>query len=376
MMPENHSCLPVLRLGVLVNPRAGLGGPTGYKGSDHLPDHITTDAEARGSVRLRQVLQGLSAQRARLDILCPAGVMGENAVREAGLPYRVLYQPGEGLTTALDTREAARAMQETGMDVLLFAGGDGTARDLCEAGVTVPVLGVPSGVKMHSGVFAVSPADALALVEKLLAGGGVAVEAREVRDLDEEALRAGQVRPRFYGELSVPVDTRLVQQVKCATQDDDALAQTEIAAGFIEMLDPHVAYLFGPGTTTGAVMEALGLPHTVLGFDAVLDGKLLGADLDHQAIAALAETHPVCPVLTFTGGQGILLGRGNQQLTPSLLRRIGRGAVRVLATPSKLRSLAGRPMRLDTGDAALDQTWAGLIRVLTGYRQEQMVWLA
>ena len=366
--------MPLLRVGVLVNPVAGLGGPLGHKGSDDLtPGDLSADA-SHAHQRMLQMLQHISASQDRILFKSVTGLMGEQALAAAGLSGEYVWSPAVP-SSATDTCEAVRRLEQAGIDLLVFAGGDGTARNICEASPSVPVLGVPAGVKMHSGVFAINPQSAAELVLKLLDARGVSVEAVEVRDLDEDALRLGQVRPRFYGELQAPFDNRLLQQMKCASPESDAMMQTEIAAGVVEGMEPGVLYLFCPGTTTSAVMAQLGYHHTLLGIDAILDGGLLASDLDNERIAALAECHPVKILLTATGGQGMLLGRGNQQLTPALLRKLGRNSLVVLTTPHKLQTLQGRPLRLDTGDEALDSEWQGLIEVVTGYNQRQLYWL-
>jgi predicted polyphosphate/ATP-dependent NAD kinase len=374
MKHENNSCLHPLRVGVLINPMAGLGGERALKGSDHLISLGLTASESRAYQRFYQTLALLQPYVDQLTFYSASGLMGELALISSGFPTQVVYQTSQP-TTAQDTIVAAQAMMNAGIDLLLFAGGDGTARDLCQAGVTCPVLGVPAGVKMHSGVFAINPEDAAALVEKLLQGAGVAVELAEVRDLDEAALQAGKVQPRFYGELQVPVDIRLVQQMKCASPDSDELLQTEIAAYVSEHLEPDVLYLFGVGSTCALIMAQLGYQHTLLGFDAVLNGELITQDLDSEAIWQLVQQHPTRIVLTATGGQGVLIGRGNQQLTPTILRYVGREALWVVATANKLQALAGRALRLDTGDAELNQQWRGLIQVTTGYQQRQLYYL-
>lgn len=371
MKPENNSCLPSLRIGVLVNPLAGLGGPLGHKGSDDLsPSGLTAD-DSRAHGRMQVMLQHLQPAQARFRFLTVSGLMGLDALNGAGLPARSVWSPPVN-STAQDTIEAVHRLEAAGIDLLVFAGGDGTARNICEAGPGVPVLGVPAGVKMHSGVFAINPQSAADLILELAEGRGVAVERVEIRDLDEEAVRHGVVRPRFYGELRCPQDIRLLQQVKCSSPDSDALVQTEIAAGIVDGMEPDVVYLLCPGTTAAAVMEQLGLHHTLLGIDAVCNRQLLAADLDAAAIAALADKHAVRVLLTVTGGQGMLLGRGNQQLTPATLRRIGRSALIILATPGKLRNLQGRPLHLDTGDESLDREWQGLAEVVTGYESRQL----
>lgn len=375
MKPENNSCLPLLRVGILINPLAGMGGPLGHKGSDDLSAAGLTRESSRSFQRMLQVLQHLVTQRERFHFLTVSGLMGEDACLYACLRCDSVWSPREP-SQADETREAARRLEAAGIDLLLFAGGDGTARNLCEAGIDVPVLGVPAGVKMHSGVFAVNPQSAAELVLELAAGRGVAVGNVEIRDLDEDALRQGTVRPRFYGELRSPQDIRLLQQVKCASPESDALVQTEIAAGIVEAMEPEVVYLFCPGTTAAAVMQQLGLRHTLLGIDAVCNHALLAADLDADGITALAATRVVKVVLTVTGGQGMLLGRGNQQLTPAILRKLGRSALIILATPGKLRTLQGRPLHLDTGDESLDREWRGLVEVVTGYESRQLCHLA
>ena len=374
MKHENNSCLHPLRIGLLINPMAGLGGARALKGSDSLTSIVLSAMESKAYQRSYQTLKLLQSYAPALTFYCPSGLMGEDVLVACGfVPHVVcdIKQP----STASGTITAVNALIKEGVDLLLFAGGDGTARDLCQANLCLPVLGIPSGVKMHSGVFAINPENAAELIEKLLTGGGVVIEAAEVRDLDEAALQAGKVQPRFYGELNVPVDTRLVQQIKCASVESDELVQTEIAASVCESLEPDVLYLFGVGTTAAAIMANLGYQHTLLGFDAVLNGELIGVDLDSEAIWALVQQHPTRIILTATGGQGILIGRGNQQLTPAVLRYVGRDALWVVATPSKLNDLAGRALRLDTGDAELNQQWRGLISVTTGYQQQQLYYL-
>jgi predicted polyphosphate/ATP-dependent NAD kinase len=374
MKHENNSCLHLLRIGVLINPMAGLGGARALKGSDGLPSIVLSASESKAYQRSYETLTLLQSYASALTFFCPSGLMGEDVLIACGFTPHVVCQITQP-TTAEDTLTAVNALIPEGIDLLLFAGGDGTARDLCRAGFTLPVLGIPSGVKMHSGVFAINPESAAELIEKLLTGGGVVIEAAEVRDLDESALQAGKVQPQFYGELNVPVDTRLVQQIKCASVERDELVQTEIAAGVCESLEPDVLYLFGVGTTAAAIMCDLGYQHTLLGFDAVLNGELIGEDLDSDAILALVQQHPTRIILTATGGQGILIGRGNQQLTPEILRYVGRDSLWVVATPNKLNELAGRALRLDTGDAVLNQQWRGLMSVTTGYQQQQLYYV-
>ncbi len=368
----NHSHF---RIGLVVNPWAGIGGPAGLRGSDGT--EIRDRAVALGAVplageRALRCLHALAARPLDVAVYCFGGGMGADVVRAAGLQPGVLGQPASEPSTPADTRAAARALVEAGIDLLLFAGGDGTARDVCDAvGQRVPVLGIPAGVKMYSGVFAVSPEAAAEIVARLAGGEAVSVEQAEVRDIDEEAFRHDRVQSRWYGELRVPGVRGYVQHVKCGGKEAEPLAQQEIAAGIAEDMEEGVLYLVGTGTTPKAVLAELGLAGSLLGIDAVLDRGLLAADLDARALEQLLDAHPrVKLVVTVTGGQGFLFGRGNQQLSAAVLARIGIDNMLILATRNKLDELAGRPLLVDTGDRALDHRLAGLRTVITGYRRQ------
>lgn len=368
-----------LRIGLVVNPWAGIGGPAGLRGSDGAA--VRAAALARGSApraseRAARCLAALVPVSDRIELLTRAGDMGADAAAQAGIPARVIGAAAPVPTSAGDTVTAARELEAAGIDLLLFAGGDGTARDVLDAvGARVPVLGIPAGVKMYSGVFAVSPEAAAEIVMRLAAGHAVAMEDAEVRDIDEAAFRADRVVSRHYGELRVPGVRGYVQHVKCGGREVEAIALQEIAAGVVEDLEPGVLYLVGTGTTTKAVMDALGLRDSLLGIDALCDGVLVGSDLDADAIRRLLSRHArVRLVLTATGGQGFLLGRGNQQLAPDIVRQVlekeGVEGLLILATRGKLDELEGRPLLVDTGDRALDAQLAGLRPVVTGYRQK------
>lgn len=362
-----------LRLGLLVNPLAGLGGPLALKGSDD----VATEALARGAVpragaRASQTLQALAGFREGLEIVTLAGDMGALPAEAAGFVPHIVYQP-EQPSLVKDTVQGARALVAAGIDLLLFAGGDGTARDLCFAvGQSVPVLGVPAGVKMHSGVFAVNPQGAAAIIALMLQGELVTVDMGEVRDLDEQAIREGRVRTRHYGELKVPAEGRYLQQVKCSGREVEELAVQEIAAEVLEGLEPGVAYLLGPGSTTAAIAEALHVPKTLLGFDAVGVDGLIAQDMSAPDIEQLLAQGPAKAIITATPGQGLLLGRGNQQLTPAILRRLGRAGLIVVATHAKLKELEGRPLLVDSGDPALDEELSGWVEVVTGYQHRTL----
>jgi predicted polyphosphate/ATP-dependent NAD kinase len=272
-------------------------------------------------------------------------------------------------STAEDTRDIARAMRDAGADLLLFAGGDGTARDMLDAvGDTVPVLGIAAGVKIYSAVFAVNPGRAGDLAAAFL-DGDVITHEREVLDLDEEAYRARAVSPALYGYLRVPFRRGSVQGAKTPTPPGEESAADAIARDVVERLDPAQPCILGPGTTTRAIARRLGLEKTLLGVDVLKAGVMQIADASEQQLAAAAAREPVRIVVTPIGGQGFLFGRGNPQIGPAVLRLVRREDVLVVATAAKLAALRGQPLLVDTGDASVDASLTGYLTVITGYRE-------
>jgi predicted polyphosphate/ATP-dependent NAD kinase len=374
-----------MKIGLLINPLAGIGGAVALKGSDGAA--IVDEAFARGAhpqaaqralEALRHIGDGIA-----LPVFTVGGDMGEAVLEKLGLVVQVVYQPAASITAAEDTRRAAAALCAHGIDLLLFAGGDGTARDVLDgleavgcAG-TQTVIGIPAGCKIHSAVYAVNPQQAGELVAQLAQARLLSVRQAEVMDLDEDAFRNGQVRARCYGYLSVPFDENHMQSMKQGGLDHEALAQQDIAVDVVENMDTDTLYLVGSGTTTAAVMQALGLDNTLLGIDAVRNGEVIAADLDERAILSLLDEagqggYGVKIIVTAIGGQGHVFGRGNQPFSAAVIRRIGRENIVIIATREKLRSLQGRPLRLDTGDSALDQELAGMTQVVTGFEQRTL----
>lgn len=366
----------MFRLGLIINPLAGVGGSVALKGSDGA-DTVAT-AFDRGAIamaeeRCAQALTLLEPFKVQMVIVTVAGVMGGNLAAALGFSNRLLPDVVPlTATTADDTRAAAKALCTHGLDLLLFVGGDGTARDIYAAvGLGPVVLGVPAGVKMQSGVYANSPQAAGRLVSLLIQGALLSLIDAEVRDIDEEAYRQGKVRSRYFGQLRVPADVRYLQQVKCGGLECEALVLDEIAADIMASMDKHGLYIIGAGTTTQAIKRAMGIKGTLLGVDLVLNGELFKADATEQEILAALSVLPVGKtatlIITLIGGQGHLFGRGNQQLSPAVIRVIGRDHIWVVASKDKLNMLNGRPILLDTGDQALNLQLSGYMRVITGY---------
>ncbi len=363
------------KLGVIVNPIAGLGGRVGLKGTDGVETAerarqlgAQPESPQRATEALKAIAERLGGE---VEVYAAPGLMGEDEAREAGLEVEVVVGSSRETTTAEDTRRSAVAMAEDGVDLLVFVGGDGTARDVHDAiDSKLVVVGVPAGVKMHSGVYANSPLDGASLAVSYLGGELVDVREAEVMDIDEEAFRQDRLAVKLYGYLRVPFERSLVQGAKDSGSAGDTSALEDIAADFAERMEQDVVYVIGPGTTTRAIAERLGVDKTLLGVDVVVDGEVVASDATEAEILAAIEGREARIVVTPIGGQGHIFGRGNQQISPAVIRAVGRDGIVVVASPRKLASLEGAPLLADTGDAEVDGMLGGYVHVRTGYRTE------
>ena len=349
-----------------------MGGSVGLKGTDGdmYGAALAMGAEPVSPSRTLDFLQDIDQDRIRL--LVAPGPMGADHVTTAGYAFDVIGSL-ERASTADDTKRIAMAMLDAGVDLIAFAGGDGTARDIADAvGLQVPVIAIPSGVKVYSSVFAYSPRAAADLLLAFVDGADVAEE--EVLDIDEEAYRAGRVDSRHYGFLLVPAADRFVQAGKESSGMGGSVAEAkhEIARVVIEQMDSDTLYLLGCGTTVRAVAEALGVEKALLGIDAVRNGELLGSDLNEAAILELIDDYDdVSIVLTPLGGNGFIFGRGNKQFTPEVIRRVGRDNIIIIANRDKLLTLPC--LHVDTGDAELDTELCGYMDVIVGQDHRKMM---
>lgn len=363
-----------MRLGLIVNPVAGLGGRVGLKGSDGAEIQrkaLELGAEPQAQARSMLALEAMLPLRGQLELSAAPGEMGENAARQLGFAPRVSGGSGQASTTAEDTIRAARGMLSAGVALILFAGGDGTARDMLTAvGEGVPVLGIPAGVKIHSAVFATHPRLAGELAAAYLRGERTQVREAEVVDLDEESYRAGQVSTRLYGYLKVPYRPGQLQNRKAPTPAAEAVRVQGIAAQVIESMRPDCFYIFGPGTTTRAIAERLGFPKALVGVDVYTSRGVAALDASENRLLELLEERPGWIVLTPIGGQGFILGRGNQQISPRVLAKVGRENLIIVSLIEKINALKGEPLLVDTGDPALDESLAGYLPVISGYHEK------
>ena len=370
-----------MKLGFVINPLAGIGGSVALKGSDGkdivelaLSRGASLKAEKRASAAVQE-FSGLAVDE-QLEVLTAAASMGENVLKANGLDCDVLYTAADH-TTSADTKGVIRLFVEQGVDLIVFAGGDGTARDVLdilskELNSSIPVIGIPAGVKIHSAVYAVTPSQAGELVNLLISGEPMSLHEARVMDLDEDAFRKGHVIAHCYGYLSVPVDDTRMQLIKQGGINHHEIAVQDIATDLIESMEPDTYYLIGSGSTTAEIMKQLSLDNTLLGIDIVYNQALIASDVDEQAILKTINEHPVKMVVTVIGGQGHVFGRGNQQLSAEVIRRVGQDNIIIVATNDKLRSLNKRPMISDTGDIDLDRQLAGLYPVVTGYQQQTL----
>lgn len=367
------------RLGLIVNPIAGLGGRVGLKGTDGeatVRSALAMGAVAEAPMRAVSALQRLSARDPSVRVVTFAGEMGADAAGRVGLGVEPVGEQAGNDSTAGDTIRAAQAMLRAHVDLVLFVGGDGTARDIYDAvGDRVPCLGVPAGVKIQSAVFAVTPSAAGDLAGRFLAVRGERLRLREaeVMDIDEGEVRHDRVASRLYGFLQVPYDRGWLQGAKAGTPFSDEAAMAGIASEVVAGMDHPTTYLLGPGTTTRAIAERLCIPSTLLGVDAVREGRSAGSDLNEGQILDMLKAGPAKIVVTVIGGQGYVFGRGNQQMSPSVIRRVGPQNVIVVATRNKLLALGDQPLWVDTGDEALDARLAGHVQVVTGVRERTVV---
>ena len=363
------------KLGLIVNPVAGLGGTVALKGSDGAhtaAKAIELGAEPKANSRTKAALEVLLPYKERLTIYTVNGDMGEQTAKALGFNVEVVYNTA-AITTPDDTEQAAKILKNSGVDLVLFAGGDGTARNICHAiEDTIPVLGIPAGCKIHSGVYAITPKAAGRVVEMLVKGELVTLADADVMDIDEDAFRQGTVKAKRYGEMQTPSEVRYMQAVKNGGKETDELVLADIAAHVVSQMDEDTFYIMGSGSTVEAIMEEMGLENTLLGVDLIKDQTLVAQDLTAKQLLELTHDQSTKLVITLIGGQGHIFGRGNQQLSPVLIRAIGKENIIVVATKTKLQALNGRPLICDTGDGELDDELTGYIKVTTGFNDHIM----
>lgn len=414
------------KIGLIINPIAGMGGSVGLKGTDNAAaEALRRGAVPRAGERAEAALSELLAIKEELVLYTCRGAMGGDLAEELG--FRTVMKPGArdgretvpsmdagpgaesrpeagadgsaardlqsktgavglagGLrpeidaaesvpgvlpdTSAFDTKSLASWLLSEHVDLILFAGGDGTARDVYEAvELNAACVGIPAGVKIHSPVYAKNPRSAGRLALLWLTGKISMLQEEEVLDIDEEQYRRENISTRLYGYLNIPKERTFTQNRKAPTPLSDAAAIESIACEVVRQMEPDTYYIIGAGTTTRGVMDVLGLKNTLIGVDVIRNKELVANDLGGRELLSLIKGKRAKLVVTITGGQGYLFGRGNQQLTPEVIREVGRENIIIIATKTKLAALSGQPLLVDTYDEELNHSLCGYYRVINAW---------
>lgn len=390
----------MFKLGLIINPVAGVGGSVALKGSDNMVEQaLALGAELKANSRTQAALTVLLPYKNDLKIYTANNQMGEQTAKELGFNVEVIYHTDSDNTQADDTEKALMALLVEQVDIILFAGGDGTARNIASVisqstdnhkdnnanqlmFPQVPVLGIPAGCKIHSGVYAITPTAAGRVVELMLTKQLVTLTEGDVMDIDESLFRQGIVKAKRFGEMQIPSELRYVQAVKSGGKESDELVLQDISEDVIAHMADNEDSLFiiGSGSTTHFLMGELGLESTLLGVDLVQNQSLLANDVTEQTLWQQVESakqtgRKTHLVITLIGGQGHIFGRGNQQLSPRIIRFIieqngGKENITIIATKAKLTALNNKPLICDTGDHALDQLLSGFMPITTGYKDQ------
>ncbi len=372
--------MKVMKIGFIVNPIAGMGGKVGLKGTDGvLKEAIAKGAKPIAPKRATEFLRKLkeNVEETEIDVLTCPGIMGEKEAKTVDFPAQILPMKIGKETSAEDTKTAVRFLVMAKVDLIVFVGGDGTAKDIFDAISSygeVPVLGVPSGVKMYSGVFAFNPSDAVDVV-LAFAKNQAEIAEFEIMDADEKAIRSDTFSVKLHGFLKCPFLPMRIQGSKQVSPEtvDEKENQTAIAKFVIEGMQSNATYILGPGTTVKRIAELLDVEKTVLGVDVYKNGKVV-LDVDEKKILEeVGDWYNTWIILSPIGHQGILLGRGNLQIGPQIIKRVGKQRIIVAATKNKLQNIDGSVLRVDTGDAETDKMLKGYIKVVTDYREWRLM---
>lgn len=362
------------RIGLIINPIAGMGGSVGLKGTDGV---IYKEAQKMGAIpitphRVSELLSHINNKNEIFMLVAPSK-MGADIIEGKGIKFKVIGKIGKE-SSAEDTKEIARQMIHEDIDLLIFCGGDGTARDIYDAiGLEKPVVAIPAGVKMFSSVFALNPRAAAQIIDKFVEET-VETQEKEVLDIDEDLFRKNILESKLYGYLKVPKILSLIQSSKAGSRIGKTVAENkqEITQFVIDNMEKDKIYLLGPGTTVKSISDTLRIPKTLLGIDAICNKQIIGEDLNEKGILELMRKNTKIEIIVSPiGGQGFVFGRGNKQFTPEVLKRIGKNNIKIIATEEKMREL--NCLRIDSGDVEIDNLLKGFTKVIIGYKEELII---
>ena len=361
------------KIGLIINPIAGMGGSVGLKGTDGniIKEALKLGAKPITSERVSVLISNLKNYEKIMFLTAP-GKMGADLLKDKGIDFQIIGEVSS-ITSAKDTKRIAKQMIEDDIELLVFCGGDGTARDIYDAvGLEIPVVAIPSGVKMFSSVFALNPRAAAEMIETFIIGTDTLE--KEVLDINEDSFRKGKLESRLYGYLKVPKVQRLLQGGKQSSKMGKTAEESkrDIARHIIEKMEDDVLYLLGPGTTVKTISDVLNVSKALLGIDAIYNKNLVATDINESGILELLKKHKTAEIIVSPiGGQGFIFGRGNKQFTPKVLKKIGKKNIQILATEEKLKGLTC--LRVDTGKVEVDEMFKGYKKVIVGYNEELII---
>lgn len=364
-------------LALIVNPIAGMGGAVGLKGTDgKVEESVQLGAKPVVPRRVGLFLRGLKQTK---FLTCPSE-MGQAYLDKYDFKYELVaddkfeYTNNLPKTTSEHTKKYLKTIIKKKPELILFAGGDGTARDVYGVvGNSIPILGIPCGVKVYSSVFAASPMDAAELTKKFLSGT-ITTKDCEVMDIDEQDFRNNILDTEIFGYAKVPYEPALIPGSKVPTEVTDSDDQEGIAKRLAESMGGK--YVLGPGTTVAAICERLGVGCTLLGVDVVEvengNAKILKKDANESDLLGLVDSNTKI-IVSPIGHQGFIFGRGNQQISARVLEIVPTKNITIAATRSKLEGCSG--LRIDV-TPEINKKFGGHIQVMVGYHDSQIVKLS
>ncbi len=349
----------------IVNPIAGMGGRVGLKGTDNvLQEAIRRGAKPIAWKRAEEFLLSFSSLDG-IQFIAPEGDMGGRILERVGIRKYVKLRgyPNYPNTTAEDTKRAVLEALEYNPEVIVFVGGDGTARDIISVCKEKPILGVPAGVKMYSSVFALSPIHAALVLEKFK-GHRVTSEG-VILDIDEDAFRRDELKLRVFGYALTP-SSEFIQgskEISHGEFDKEAIAEYFVD----EIFNEEDLYVLGPGSTVYEIKRKILGKGTLLGVDVYSKERFMFDVGEKEILEALDNLRykKAYIVVTIIGGQGILFGRGNQQISSEVIRRIGVENIIVVADSLKVKRV--KKAYVDLDDRDLLKEFPEYLRIITGY---------
>lgn len=363
------------KVALLINPIAGMGGRVGLKGTDGqdiLEKARELGAKPEAESKAEKAMKVILDETEDITWYSASGQMGENLLKKYDQEVEVLHTV-DGESTPEDTKLFLKQLVEKDVDILLFVGGDGTARNVAKTlKLELPALGVPAGVKIHSPVFASSPENAGEVISNYVNGEIKSLQEKEVIDIEEEAFRNDEVITELYGYLSVPYDESHMQNLKSPSPQSEHEATISIALDIIDSMEEDTYYIIGSGSTLSPIFDELDQKGTKLGVDIIYNKQVVKKDASEQDILDILDHDAVKLVVTPMGGQGYLFGRGNPQLSDQVLSQLDKSDIIVVATPNKLLTFEGRPLLIYTGNTKVDKKLAGYYKVVTGYDHRKM----